>query len=33
MDDETWRVVDRKISKGEDITEYLPKNNWNEVIP
>ncbi|GHV24918.1 hypothetical protein FACS1894176_02250 [Bacteroidia bacterium] len=28
--DDDWRVVDGKISKGEDISEYLPEKSWNE---
>ncbi|MDR2541654.1 MAG: hypothetical protein LBD11_08115 [Candidatus Peribacteria bacterium] len=28
--DEVWSVVNAKISKGEDISEYLPKNSWKE---
>lgn len=32
MDDDTWRIVDRKLSKKEDVSEYLPKHKWNEVI-
>lgn len=30
MDEQTWRIVDNKISKMEDVSEYLPKHKWNE---
>lgn len=30
MSDEEWRNFDRKMSKGEDYSDLLPKTKWNE---
>ena len=30
MSDEQWEEVDKRLNKDEDISEFLPKNKWNE---
>jgi hypothetical protein len=30
MDNDTWRVLDRKMSSKEDYSDMLPKHGWNE---
>lgn len=30
LTDEQWKIVDEKLQKEQDITEYLPKKRWNE---
>jgi hypothetical protein len=30
MTDDEWYVFDQRMSKKEDMTDYLPKTKWNE---
>jgi len=30
LTEDEWRIVSNKLSKDEDISEYLPKKKWNE---
>lgn len=30
FDDKTWELLQQKIKKQEDISEYLPERKWNE---
>jgi len=31
MSDEQWNEINKRMNNNEDITEFLPKNNWNEI--
>jgi hypothetical protein len=31
MDNNTWRIFEVKMSKGQDYSEMLPKHSWNEI--
>ena len=31
MSDEEWYAFDKRMSAGEDISQYLPKQKWNEI--
>lgn len=32
MDNDTWHIFDRKMSREEDYSDMLPKNKWNEQL-
>jgi hypothetical protein len=33
IDDETWEILDHKMSNKEDYQDMLPKTKWNDIIP